>query len=118
VVERFEVQSFSAFLMADQSKALYHISSDELRRKPSEVIRRCEGQPCSFSGVQSDMATTKDVDVLHNGLHSREQMVTASLVGLEDAPRRCLFRPFRFQEVLDALLYSETLGPSQTKQDR
>ena len=118
MVQRFEMQSLSAFLMTDQSKASHHISNDKSRREPSEVIRRCEGQPRSFRGVQSDMSTTEDVNVFHNRLHSREQVVTASLVGLEDAPRRCFFCSFCFQEVFDALLDSATLGTPQAKQDR
>lgn len=71
MIQRFEVKSFPSFLLADETKALHHVTGDQLGGKVTQIIGRRKRKPRAFRGLEGNMTSTQDVDFFHGRLEGR-----------------------------------------------
>ena len=71
MIQRFEVEPFPSFPMADETKASHHVTGDKLSGKVTQFIGRRKRQPRAFRGLKGDMSSTQDVDFFHGRFEGR-----------------------------------------------
>lgn len=71
MIQRFEVEPFPSFLLAEETKALHHVTGDQLSGEVTQIIGRRKRQPRAFGGLEGNMPSTQDVDFFHGRLEGR-----------------------------------------------